>query len=100
MRSPLSALAPAVCGLLMICVPAMAHHGTSNYETTAQIITLSGTVTEFVGANPHATDGRELPKDPDPQWMGYSVGNWEGDVFVVKSLGFREDTWLDHFGNP
>jgi hypothetical protein len=43
---------------------------------------------------------RELPKDPDPQWMGYSVGNWEGDIFVVKSLGFGEDTWLDHFGNP
>ena len=31
------------------------------------------------------TDGRELPKDPDPRWMGYSVGNWEGDTFVVKS---------------
>jgi hypothetical protein len=46
------------------------------------------------------TDGRELPKDPDPQWMGYSVGKWEGDVFVVKSLGFDERTWLDHFGNP
>jgi hypothetical protein len=46
------------------------------------------------------TDGRELPKDPDPQWMGYSVGKWEGDIFVVKSLGFDERTWLDHFGNP
>ncbi len=46
------------------------------------------------------TDGRELPKDPDPQWMGYSVGKWEGDTFVVKSLGFDERTWLDHFGNP
>jgi hypothetical protein len=41
----------------------------------------------------------EPPQDPDPQWMGYSVGNWGGDIFVVKSLGFRDDTWLDHFGN-
>ena len=46
------------------------------------------------------TDGRPLPKDPDPRWMGYSVGAWEGDTFVVHSLGFDERTWLDHFGNP
>jgi len=46
------------------------------------------------------TDGRELPKDPEPRWMGYSVGKWDGDTFVVNSLGFDERTWLDHFGNP
>src|SRR5262245_6741365 len=46
------------------------------------------------------TDGRQLPKDPEPTWMGYSVGRWEGDTFVVNSLGFDERTWLDHFGNP
>jgi hypothetical protein len=45
-------------------------------------------------------DGRELPKDPEPAWMGYSVGRWEGDTFVVNSVGFDERTWLDHFGNP
>jgi len=26
------------------------------------------------------TDGRPLPKDPEPSWMGYSVGKWEGDT--------------------
>ena len=46
------------------------------------------------------SDGRALPKDPDPRWMGYSVGRWEEDIFVVNSLGFDERTWLDHFGNP
>ena len=46
------------------------------------------------------TDGRELPKDLEPRWMGYSVGRWEGDTFVVDSTGFDERTWLDHFGNP
>jgi len=47
------------------------------------------------------TDGRELPKDPEPKWQGYSVGKWQGDTFVVDSLGFDADrTWLDHFGNP
>jgi len=46
------------------------------------------------------TNGRALPKDPDPQWMGYSSGKWDGDTFVVNSLGFDERTWFDHFGNP
>src|SRR5438067_2244795 len=42
-------------------------------------------------------DGRPLPKDPEPRWMGYSIGKWDGDTFVVNSLGFDERTWLDHF---
>ena len=46
------------------------------------------------------TDGRALPKDPEPRWLGYSVGKWDGDTFVVDSVGFDERSWLDHFGNP
>jgi hypothetical protein len=46
------------------------------------------------------TDGRELPKDPDPRWMGYSVGKWEGDTFMVDSVGFDDRSWIDHFGQP
>jgi len=47
------------------------------------------------------TDGRELPKDPDPRWYGYSVGHWEDDyTFVVNSNGTDERTWLDNAGNP
>jgi hypothetical protein len=46
------------------------------------------------------TDGQELPKDPDPKWLGVAVGKWEGDTFVVNSVGFDDRTWLDHFGNP
>src|ERR1051326_2938042 len=46
------------------------------------------------------TDGRELPKNPDPAWWGYSVGKWEGDTFVVESIGYDDRTWLDHFGSP
>jgi hypothetical protein len=45
-------------------------------------------------------DGRELPKDPNPTWMGYSVGHWEGDALVVKSAGFNDRTWLDRVGHP
>ena len=40
-------------------------------------------------------DGRELPKDPNPDWMGYSVGRWEGDTLVVESTGYNDRTWLE-----
>jgi hypothetical protein len=45
-------------------------------------------------------DGRALPKDPNPAWMGYSVGRWEGDTLVVESNGFEENNWLDNGGHP
>ncbi len=45
-------------------------------------------------------DGRALPKDPNPSWMGYSVGRWEGDTLVVESTGFNERSWLDMGGHP
>jgi hypothetical protein len=41
------------------------------------------------------TDGRALPQDPNPAWMGYSVGHWESDTLVVESNGYNERTWLD-----
>ena len=46
------------------------------------------------------TDGRALPKDPNPTWMGYSVGHWEGDTLVVNSSGFVDNNWLDNNGHP
>jgi hypothetical protein len=46
------------------------------------------------------TDGRPLPKDPDPTYLGYSVGKWEGDTFVVETIGFNDKLWDDSFGNP
>ena len=45
-------------------------------------------------------DGRSLPKDPNPTWMGYSVGHWDGDTLVVESAGFVDNNWLDNSGHP
>jgi hypothetical protein len=45
------------------------------------------------------TDGRKLPDDPSPVWLGYSVGTWEGDTFVVQSAGFNDLSWLDARGH-
>jgi hypothetical protein len=45
-------------------------------------------------------DGRPLPQDPNPTWMGYSVGHWDGDTLVVESAGYNDRTWLDDDGHP
>src|SRR5438874_11204974 len=45
-------------------------------------------------------DARAQPKDPNPSWLGYSVGHWEGDTLVVESAGFNDRTWLDRAGHP
>ena len=53
--------------------------------------------------SPHRTvftDGRDLPKDPNPTWLGYSVGRWEGDTLVVSTAGFNDKAWLDSAGHP
>lgn len=48
------------------------------------------------------TDGRSLPKtdDLEPKWDGYSVGHWDGNAFVVDTIGLDDRTWLDKFGYP
>ena len=46
------------------------------------------------------TDGREHVKDANPNWMGDSIGKWEGDTLVVDSTGFNDKTWLDVAGHP
>ena len=46
------------------------------------------------------TDGRALPRDAQPTWMGYSIGHWEGDTLVVETIGQNGKTWLDMRGLP
>ena len=45
-------------------------------------------------------DGRKLPADPTPSWLGSSVGKWDGDTLVVETVGFNDKGWLDAFGHP
>ena len=41
------------------------------------------------------TDGRKLPANPPiPRYLGYAVGRWEGDTFVVESNGYDDRSWV------
>ncbi len=41
------------------------------------------------------TDGRQLPRTPEPTWLGNSVGGWDGDSFVVETNGLKDGGWID-----
>lgn len=45
-------------------------------------------------------DGRSHPKDPNPSWMGHSIGRWEGDTLVIDTIGFNDRSWIDAQGHP
>ena len=46
------------------------------------------------------TDGRDLPKDPNPTWQGYSVGRWDGDTLVVETIGFNDRSMIGRPAHP
>lgn len=46
------------------------------------------------------TDGRKIPDDLDPDYMGYSTGRWEGDTFVVESAAYNGKQFLTWSGFP
>jgi hypothetical protein len=46
------------------------------------------------------TDGRQHPKDLAPSYYGHSIGKWEGDTFVVDTVGFNERIWIDRGQAP
>ncbi len=82
-----------------VSVPFLNFRGLSRIVQTPQLIVML-----YESPNsPHRTiflDGRQLPKDPNPTWLGYSVGRWDGDTLVVSTVGFNDLGWLDVDGNP
>jgi hypothetical protein len=77
--------------------------GTASFGEGAKFIQTPG---EIVILYPDLTyrqvflDGRKLERDPNPSWMGYSVGHWDGNTLVVESNGYNNRTWLDFVGLP
>jgi hypothetical protein len=69
-----------------------------------EIIQLSGRILiyyeEFHEVRDVWMDGRPIPKDPDPTWLGTSIGHWDGNDLVIDTVGFNDKTWLDSVGHP
>lgn len=88
------------------CVPLGPGYAVSADSTGAEMMKIVQTPGLIVILNPDLTyrqiflDGRTLEPAPNPDWMGYSVGHWDGDTLVVESFGFNDRTWLDHDGHP
>src|SRR3989475_3272973 len=88
------------------CVPLGPGYATSADITGAEMTKIVQTPGLIVILNPDLTyrqiflDGRALESSPNPSWMGYSVGHWDGDTLVVESFGFNDQSWLDHDGHP
>jgi hypothetical protein len=90
----------------VVCVPLGPGYATSADITGAEMVKIVQTPGLILMLNPDLTyrqiflDGRTLESTPNPSWMGYSVGRWDGDTLVVDSFGYNDRTWLDHDGHP
>jgi len=88
------------------CVPLGPGYATAADSTGAEMMKIVQTPGLILILNPDLTyrqiflDGRALESGPNPDWMGYSVGHWDGDTLIVESFGFNDRTWLDHDGHP
>ena len=76
-----------------------------NFRGMSRIVQTPGLIVILYESpnSPHRlifTDGRELPKEMNPSWLGYSVGHWEQDTLVVQTAGFNDKGWLDVGGYP
>jgi hypothetical protein len=45
-------------------------------------------------------DGRKLPENYPPTFMGFSTGRYDGDTLVVETVALNDLTWLDNSGVP
>jgi hypothetical protein len=90
----------------VLCLPLGPGYTTDADSTGAEMMKIIQTPALIIILNPDLTyrqiylDGRALETAPNPSWMGYSVGHWDGDTLVVESFGFNDRTWLDHDGHP
>lgn len=93
---------PGAVNPSLICLPDGVPHGDllpepfKIIQTPREILMLYEVETTF---RQIFTDGRKQLVDPQPTWMGYSVGHWDGDTMVVDTNGFNDLSWLDARGH-
>jgi hypothetical protein len=76
-------------GLLVFSVPVFAHHGGSEYDTQ-NLITLKGTVTDFIWANPHCQVFLDVKKDDAGKVVSWGIETLA--PAVLKRAGWTPET--------
>jgi Family of unknown function (DUF6152) len=92
MKRALRTFLVSAIGLLLVCGSAFAHHGSSASYDLSKVVTVTGTVTQFVWSNPHAQLYFDV-KDASG-----TVVHWGGEMtspFILDGLG-----WTPHIVKP
>lgn len=88
---------------LMQCLPGGVPEMIFGSPYPVQIIETPGQVTMLYEMYNHFRviymNGKH-PEDPDPTFMGNSIGHWEGDTLVVDTIGLTDRTTIDEVGMP
>ena len=72
----------AAVGLMGLSVPLAAHHGAASFDTTREL-TLKGSVTEWIWANPHCV---EVSNPTDMTRLGWARTSFKGGDEVTVTL--------------
>jgi hypothetical protein len=84
------------------CLPAGAVPFFTNgfFKLVHHPATLVFMVENATGFTQMLLDGRPHPPSVGPNWLGHSVGTWDGDTLVVDAIGFHDRGWLNFDGQP
>jgi hypothetical protein len=84
------------------CLPNSVPRVYAAVQASMQIIQIQGRTVMFFGRGMRQiyADGRAHPKDAHELWMGHSIGRWEGETFIVDTVGITDRDWLDRMGHP
>jgi hypothetical protein len=69
-----------VIGLLMLCSPLFAHHGSATYDTQKVVVLKEATITKFIWANPHSIAMFDVKDDKG------SVVHWAAEAGSPSAL--------------
>jgi Family of unknown function (DUF6152) len=79
MERSFAALVALIAGILALSSSALAHHGTAAFDTS-QMVTVEGTVTDFVYLNPHVQVYFEIKNRQS------ETEKWQGELTAPNKL--------------
>jgi hypothetical protein len=71
----------SLAGLLAVCVPVSAHHGSAAYDQSKEVVLKNATVTKYGWANPHTIIEFDVKDDKG------NVVHWAGELGSPSAIG-------------